>query len=423
MKKREFLKRMGQGVLASPFLFTPIPVAAKEGKQSDASYNFTNEEAFWKRIRQDYALKPEYINLENGYYNIAPLPTLNKFWEHVKEVNYQGSYYMRTLQWDNKKRIVNRLSVLVGCEADELIITRNTTESLDMIIGGLPWQKGDEAIFAEQDYGAMQMHFQQIADRYGVVNKIISIPNHPKSDEELISLYEEQITPRTKLIMVCHMINITGQIMPVRKICEMAHRHGVEVMVDGAHCIGHFQVDIASLDCDYYGSSLHKWLSTPLGAGLLYVRKTHIPKIWPLLAEHKREPYDISRLNHTGTHPVHTDLAINNAMDYLELIGLERKEKRLRYLQRYWSDALRGLKNIKINTPEEPHRSCGIANVGVVHIKPADLAKTLLEEFNIFTVAIDYTNVQGCRITPNVYTTTEELDRFVSVMKELASRT
>ncbi len=329
---------------------------------------------------------------------------------------------MRTVQWENKKRIANRLAGLVGCSEEELIITRNTTESLDMVIGGYPWKEGDEAIYAEQDYGAMRVHFDQIARRYGVVNKVISIPNHPKSDEELVALYEEQITPKTKLIMLCHMINITGQILPVRKICDMAHQYGVEVMVDGAHCIGHFQVDIGSLNCDYYGSSLHKWLSTPLGAGLLYVRKSHIPKIWPLLAEHHRDPEDISRLNHTGTHPVHTDLAIDNAIDYLELIGMERKERRLRYLQHYWSDALRAVKNIRINTPVDPERSCGIANVGITHMTPADLAKALLGEFNIFTVAIDYANVQGCRITPNVYTTTDELDRFTEAMKTLASR-
>ena len=421
MNKRDFLKRLGQGALVSPFLATPIgSIAAVPA--NNGSYDTSDEDEFWKRIRQDYALKPDYINLENGYYNIAPGPTLQKFWEHVQEVNYQGSYYMRTVQWDNKKRIASRLAALVGCDSEELIITRNTTESLDMIIGGFPWEKGDEAIYAIQDYGAMRMHFEQIAKRFGTVNREISIPNHPKSDEEIVDLYEDQITTKTRLIMVCHMINITGQIMPVRKICEMAHRHGVEVMVDGAHCIGHFKVDIPSLDCDYYGSSLHKWLSTPLGAGLLYVKKDHIPKIWPLLAEHKREPGDIGRLNHTGTHPVHTDLAIDNAIDYLEIIGLERKQKRLHYLQRYWSEALRGVKNIIVNTPVDPDRSCGIANVGITHMKPSDLAKTLLEEFNIFTVAIDYANVQGCRITPNVYTTIGELDRFISAMKELAAR-
>jgi selenocysteine lyase/cysteine desulfurase len=268
----------------------------------------------------------------------------------------------------------------------------------------------------------MRMHFNQVSKRYGVVCREVSVPNHPESDEELVDLYEAQITSRTRLLMICHMINITGQILPVRKICDMAHRHGVEVLVDGAHCIGHIPVDINTLNCDYYGSSLHKWLSTPLGAGMLYVREEHIPKIWPLLAEHHREPGDISRLNHTGTHPVHTDLAIDNAMDYLEMIGLDRKTGRLRYLQRYWSDRVRNVPNILVNTPGDPTRSCGIANVGISGMKPSQLADTLLDEFGIFTVAIDYANVQGCRITPNVFTTTGELDRFVSALETLAAR-
>jgi len=419
MDKRSFLKRMGQVAAITPFL--PYQVHAKTTKTS-LSYNYDSEEEFWRRIRVDYALKPDYINLENGYYNIAPIPTILKFTKHIENVNYEGSYYMRTVQWDNKKRIANRLAKLVGCAADELIITRNTTESLDMIIGGYPWKKGDEAIFAVQDYGAMREHFKLVAIRHGIVNKKVSIPNHPKSDEELVSLYEKQITSKTKLLMVCHMVNITGQIMPIRKICDMAHKHGVEVMVDGAHCVGHIEVNIAALNCDYYGSSLHKWLSTPLGAGILFVAKRNVSKIWPLLAEHHREPEDIGRLNHIGTHPVHTDLTINDAMDYLDLIGLERKEKRMRFLQRYWSDQLRDTDNVIINTPMEVHRSCGIANVGIRTMKPADLAKTLLAEFKIFTVAIDQNNVQGCRITPNVYTTIEELDDFVKAIKALAKR-
>jgi selenocysteine lyase/cysteine desulfurase len=327
---------------------------------------------------------------------------------------------MRTVQWENKKKVAQRLANWLGCGGDELIITRNTTESLDMVISGFPWKSGDEAIYAQQDYGSMIDQFEMIGRRYGVVNKVISIPNHPESDEEIVSLYERQITSRTKLIMVCHMINITGQILPVKKICEMAHQYGVEVMVDGAHCIGHFQVDIGELGCDYYGSSLHKWLSVPLGAGILYVSRNKIGKIWPLLAEHERENDDISRLNHTGTHPVYTDLAIGDAMDYMEMIGMERKEKRMRYLQRYWSEALREVPNIRVNTPKAAERSCGIGNIGVGQFKPAELARKLLEEHKIFTVAIDYANVHGCRITPNVYTTTAELDRFIEVMKSLA---
>ncbi|MFC4220997.1 aminotransferase class V-fold PLP-dependent enzyme [Flagellimonas marina] len=419
MKKRQFLRYVGSAAMAAPFF--PITASAQDSS-AIVPYPDKNSEAFWERIRMDYRLKPEYINLENGYYNFVPTPILNKYIEHVREVNYQGSYYMRTVQWENKNKAAARVAQLVNCSEKELIITRNTTESLDLIIGGFPWKKGDEAIFAVQDYGAMQIHFEQMQKRYGMVCKKVSLPNHPKSDEEIMELYASQITPKTKLLMVCHMVNVTGQILPIRKICDMAHAHGVEVMVDGAHCVGHIKVDLAELDCDYYGSSLHKWLSTPLGAGMLYVAERHIPKIWPLLAEHEDDETKIRRLNHTGTHPVHTDLTINDCVDYMELIGMERKEERLRELQRYWSNQLRNVDNVVINTPIEPHRSCGIANVGLKNMKPHDLAKTLLNEFNVWTVAIDLENVHGCRITPNVYTTFDELDRFVSAIKTIAKR-
>jgi selenocysteine lyase/cysteine desulfurase len=202
----------------------------------------------------------------------------------------------------------------------------------------------------------------------------------------------------------------------------MAHRHGVEVLVDGAHCIGHFDFNIEELDCDYYGSSLHKWLATPLGAGLLYINKKRIAQIWPLLADYIKEADDIKRLNHLGTHPVHTNLAIHNALDYLEWIGMDRKEKRMRFLQNYWTSKLRNVPHVVINTPEDPQRHCGIGNVGIRHLKPADLAQQLLEDHQIFTVAIDYANVQGCRITPNVFTSIEELDHFVDAIKTLAQK-
>jgi selenocysteine lyase/cysteine desulfurase len=419
MEKRQFLKRLGQATFATPFFTLPV----MESSQTDQlPYPKDDDEAFWKRIRMDYALKPDYINLENGYYNFVPTPILNKYLAHVQKVNYEASYYMRTEQWNNKNKVAARLAKLVNSSEKELIVTRNTTESLDMIIGGFPWKKGDEAIFALQDYGAMRVHFHQQKKRYGIICKEVSVPNHPKSDEEIIKLYESQITPKTKLLMVCHMVNITGQILPIRKICDMAHSHGVEVMVDGAHAVGHINVDITELNCDYYGSSLHKWLSVPLGAGILFVKEKHIPKIWPLFAEHEDDETKIRRLNHTGTHPVHTDLTINDSIDYLEMIGLERKEERMRFIQRYWSEKLRGIENVVINTPLEPHRSCGIANVGIRTMKPKDLAKTLLDEFNIWTVAIDYASVKGCRITPNVYTTTDELDHFVRAIKTLAKR-
>ena len=376
-------------------------------------------EDFWETVRAGYKLKPDYINLENGYYNIQPQELLENFINQVRMVNLEGAYYMRTVQFDNKKAIAARLATLVGCSAEELVITRNTTESLDMIIGGQHWSAGDEAVMAEQDYGSMLEMFKLVAKKYGVVNKIVSVPNHPASDEEIVQLYANAITPKTKLLLLSHMINITGHILPVRKICDMAHSKGVEVMVDGAHTVAHIQFSIADLNCDYFGASLHKWLSTPLGAGILYVKKEKIPKIWPLLAEGDRKDDDISRLNHVGTHPVHTDLAIAGALDYYEKIGAARKEARMRYLQQYWTSRVRTLPNVIVNTPEDPTRACGIANVGIQGMMPAALAETLLKKYGIYTVAIDGANVHGCRITPNVFTRLSELDVLVKALKEL----
>ena len=417
MDKRRFIKSLG-ALSFSPLIFSNELSDFKPISKTLPFIN--NEDKLWKTVRSHYTLKEEYINLESGYYNIIPNPILEHFINHVKHVNIEGSFYMRKDLNKNKDRVTSELANLVGSSSDQIAITRNATESLDLVISGFPWKKGDEAIYAKQDYGTMKEMFEQISNRYGVVNKVISVPNHPKNDEEIVSLYESQITSKTKLIMVCHMINITGQILPIKKICEMAHNYGVEVMVDGAHCVGHFDFSIDDFNCDYYGSSLHKWLATPLGAGLLYVNKNKTHKIWPLLANGNTNKSDIKRLNHIGTHPVHTDLAISNSIDYLKWIGMERKEKRMRFLQRYWSNKLRNVKNVIVNTPLDIDRSCGIGNVGLTNMSPSKMEDLLFEKYKIFTVAIDYANVKGCRISPNIFTTTKELDSFVDAVKELS---
>ena len=419
MKKRTFIKNLG--VLGLLPLINEISDGALNPSPSLNDTKNYSENDFWKLVRGQYKLHPDFINLESGYYNIIPTPTLEKHVKHIKRVNLEGSFYMRQHRFKDKDFVTAKLASFTGCAAENLIITRNTTESLDLIISGFPWRKGDEAIYAVQDYGAMQDMFEQISQRHGVGLRKVSVPNHPKNDEELIALYESEITSNTKLIMVSHMINITGQIIPIKKICQMAHKHGVEVLVDGAHCIGHFDFNINDLDCDYYGSSLHKWLATPLGAGLLYVKSKHIPKIWPLLADHEKDQTKIKRLSHTGTHPAHTDLAILDAIEYIEWMGPKKKEARLRTLKNHWQNALKEVPNIVINTPFDTNRSCGIGNIGIKNMKPATLAKRLYDEFKIFTVAIDYANVKGCRITPNVFTNIQELDTFITAMKSLAS--
>jgi len=418
MDKRNFIKTLGALSVSS------LVSASELTKIKSVSHSLPktrSDEELWATIRSHYTLKDDYINLESGYYSIIPNPVLEHFIKHVRHVNIEGSYYMRNDLKKNKDRVISELADLVGSTSDQIAITRNTTESLDLVISGFQWEKGDEAIYAKQDYGSMKEMFEQISSRYGVKNKIVSVPNHPKNDEEIVSIYESQITDKTKLIMVCHMINITGQILPIKKICEMAHTYGVEVMVDGAHCVGHFDFSIDEFNCDYYGSSLHKWLATPLGAGLLYVNRNNTHKIWPLLANGNTNKNDIKRLNHIGTHPVHTDLAISNSIDYTNWIGMKKKEKRMRYLQRYWSDKLRSIENVIVNTPEDLNRSCGIGNVGLSNMSPSAMSKVLFEKYKIFTVAIDYANVKGCRISPNIFTTTYELDQFVIAVQEMAN--
>jgi len=418
MNKRDFLRTasvasmgVALGDVTSLFAETAHVPAA----------DLAQDEAFWATIRAKFKLKADYINLENGYYCMQPQEVLEAFIARVREINTEASYYMRTRQYDDKLAVRTRLAGLAGCSSDELIITRNTTESLDTVIAGFDWKPGDEAVMAEQDYGAMLDQFDLQARRYGMINRRVSLPLDPKSDEEIVDLYARHITYKTRLLMVGHMVNITGHILPVRKLADMAHSKGAQIMVDGAHAFAHLDFKIPDLDCDYYGASLHKWLGANLGAGILYVRKDRIEKLWPVYGDKGMADTDIRKLNHTGTHPVHTDLAIMNAIDFHESIGIARKEARLRHLQNYWTRQVRGLPRMVLNTPADPRRSCAIANVGVEGVAPKDLAKTLLDKYKIWTVAIDTANVHGARITPHLFTTTAELDAFVRALKDIAA--
>ena len=422
MNKREFIRTLtlsGLALTAAGKSAGTAPVAPPAGPTPAGGIGGGD---FWDEIRAAYRVNPAWINLENGYYCILPQTTLDASIAHARELNFQGSYYLRTRQAEDKAAARKQLAEFAGCATEELIITRNTTESLDTVISGLDWKAGDEAVMAAQDYGSMLDMFAQQARRHGIVNRIVSLSNHPASDEAIVELYERAITPRTRLLMVCHLVNITGQILPVRKICAMAHQHGVPVMVDGAHSFAQLDFKIPDLGCDYFGTSLHKWLGAPLGSGLLHVRKDRVKSLWPLLGDNGYPEYDIRKLNHIGTNPVHTELSIADALAFHQRIGSARKEARLRFLQEYWTRQVRDTKGITLNTPDESSRACAIANVGVDRLAPAELAAALLERYKIWTVAIDapQAGVRGIRITPNLFTTTAELDRLVRALKELA---
>jgi len=418
MNKREFL-RTSAGATLGVLLGDTVWARFADLPPSQLA----REDDFWGAVREKYRLKPDYINLESGYYTIQATPVLEAFIAKVREINYQGSYYLRTTQVPDKAAARDKVAVLAGCAPRELCITRNTTESIDTVINGYEWKAGDETVLAESDYPHMIAQFKLIARRRGTVNKIVALPLDPKSDDEIVRLYAAAITPRTRLLMVSHMVNVTGQILPVRKIADMAHARGVDVLIDGAHSFAHIDFKIPDLGGDYFAASLHKWLGCPLGTGILYVRRDKIAKLWPVYADWRMtDDTDIMKLNHTGTHPVHTDLAIEHAIAFHETIGIQRKEARLRHLQTYWTSQVRQIPGAIMNTPSDAARACAIANVGVKGVKATDLAQRLLDKYRIFTNAVDNdaAGIHGVRVTPNIFIMPSELDTLVNAIREIA---
>jgi selenocysteine lyase/cysteine desulfurase len=418
--RRAFLRTAAAGA-AAPFLAPPVldglerrlePYAALRPQAAAA------DEAFWAEVRGVFPTHP-YVNLENGYSSPQPAPTLEAFQRHVRMVNGGLSFYMRRRKADDHAAVKARLAALAGCPADEIAITRNTTESLGTVIHGIDLAPGDEAVMCDQDYGSMLEQFRQQSRRRGLKCVEVDVPLHPRDDQQIVDAYERAITGRTRLLLVSHMVNITGQILPVRRIADMAHAHGVAVIVDAAHSFAHVAFRVPDLDGDFLGTSLHKWLCTPLGAGLLHVKKDRIRSVWPLLGETSVPEDDIRKFERIGTHPVWTWLAIADAIRFHELIGAERKEARLRFLQQYWTDRVREFPRVYLNTPRG-ERACGIANVGITGMTPADLATALFDRHNIYTVAIDTGPVKGVRVTPHLYTTIQELDALVAALGGLA---
>jgi selenocysteine lyase/cysteine desulfurase len=418
--RRAFLRTATAGA-AVPFLAPRMLDAlerrleAYDGLSPQAA---AGDEAFWSEIRAAYP-KYAYINLENGFSSPEPTPTFEAFQRHQQEINGGLSFYMRRKKAADDVAVKAQLAQLAGVPPDEIVITRNTTESLGTVIHGIDLAPGDEAVMCNQDYGSMLEQFRQQSKRRGLKCVEIAIPLHPKDDDEMVETYAKAFTPRTKLLLVSHMVNITGQILPVRKIADMAHARGAAVIVDAAHSFAHVNFTLPELDGDYLGASLHKWLCTPLGAGILHIKKDKIRTVWPLFGDTTRAEDDIRKLERIGTHPAWTTLAIGDAIRFHNMIGAARKEARLRYLQQYWTDKARGIPKVYLNTPAG-NRACGIANVGITGMTPAALATALFDKHNIFTVAIDTVAVKGTRVTPHVFTTTAELDALVKALGELA---
>jgi selenocysteine lyase/cysteine desulfurase len=306
-----------------------------------------------------------------------------------------------------------------GCEPEEIAITRNASEALEICQLGLDLKAGDEVVTTNQDYPRMLTTWRQRERRDGVVLRTISFPVPPPSMQDLRDRFARAITPRTRVIHVCHITNLTGQIFPVKEICRLARERSIEVVVDGAHAFGHFPFTLADLDCDYYGTSLHKWLFAPHGTGFLYVRKNKIKSLWPLMAAPPDMDGNIRKFEEIGTHSAANHNAIAEALVFQETIGLERKAARLRYLRDRWMKRLQGQKGVRIHTSFEPAMACAIGNVGIEGVDTAKLTQHLWDKRRVIVVPILHEEFQGLRVTPNVYTTLDEVDVFAEEMERV----
>lgn len=424
--RRDFLKKLGlaSGAVAVTTAFTPQVLAATRilSKKAEGlpAGEVARDEDFWYQVQNAYSQSPHFINLEAGYFSPQPNVVMEAQLRNIEMINEQPSFYMRRRQQKERQEIREMVAAFGETSPDEITITRNTTESLNVIILGYPWQPGDEAIITEQDYPNMREAFAQAEKRYKIKLAEIAIPLHPKSDAEIVAAYENAITPRTKVILCTHMINLTGQILPVRQICDMAHARKVEVIIDGAHTFAHLDFKIPDLHGDYYAASLHKWLCCPLGLGVLYVKKDKIEKIWPLFGDTTAPTDSITKFERTGTQPVGTILTVANALNFHNAIGSKRKEERLRYLKNYWCEKVKDIPGVTLNVPLEHDRSCAIGNVAVEGITPDELEAFFYDKYRIFTVAINNKAVKGVRVTPHLYTTLENLDLLVDAIKVAA---
>lgn len=423
--RREFLSTVtsaSAGLSAWP-LFNPAwldeldnELSAFNGHTPEA---LARDEEFWYHIQKSFNQSPLFINLENGYMSPQPVEVMQAQLANIQLINERTSFYMRRQARDEVLGTNHQIAALAGCSTEEIIITRNTTEALDTVIAGIDFEAGDEAIMCDLDYSSMLQAFDQQSRRLGLVTKYIELPLHPESDDQIVSIYEKAITPKTKIILVTHLNNITGMILPVRKICDMAHKHGVEVICDGAHSFAHLDYKIPDLHCDYFGASLHKWLCTPMGAGVLYIKKEKIPNVWPLFGDTNFPEDDIRKFGHIGIHPVSTNLTVSNAIRFHNMVGAQRKEARLKYLKSYWTEQVKDLAGLHIHTPWDEDRASALVLISVDGYSPDELVNHLYDEFRIFTVARKNPVVNGVRITPHLYTRIEELDALVLALNAI----
>lgn len=424
--RRSFLQKAGV-LSATGFLSTLIKPAwsknleqAIRNAENISPEDLAMDEDFWYYIQQSFTVSPSMINLNNGGVSPAPKTVQDAMKRYYDISNEAPSYFMWRVIDSGREPLRTNIAKLAGCSANEIAINRNASEGMETIIFGLQLKPGDEVVVAKQDYPNIINAWKQRETREGIKINWINLELPSDDENYLVQQYVKAFTPKTKAVNITHVINWNGQILPVRKIADEAHKKGIEVVVDGAHSFAHMNFKIPDLHCDYFATSLHKWLFAPIGTGMLYVKKEKIKDVYPLFATDNPLKDDIRKFESLGTRPFFIEQAIGKAIEFHEMIGSERKEKRLHYLKNYWMEKVKGVPKVNLKTSLDPKWGCAIGLVSVEGKKPAELDSYLYSEYKLHTVGIEWENISGVRVTPNVYTTTKNLDVLVEGIRSFA---
>ncbi|MBL7909760.1 MAG: aminotransferase class V-fold PLP-dependent enzyme [Bacteroidia bacterium] len=426
MDRRNFLFATA-GSLTALDLFSSIdlPFAKQLDKHLNKLENMSfdaaaENEDFWGWIRQSYTVSPNIINLNNG--GVSPQPKIVQD-AHIRFYQYSNeapSYYMWRILDQGREALREKLARLCGVLPEELAINRNATEGLNNVIFGLNLKAGDEVVLSTFDYPNMMNAWKQREKRDKIKLNWINIPQPTDDAASIIKLYEKAITPKTKIVHITHMINWTGNFVPVKAIADMAHSRGCEVIVDAAHSFGQIDMKFEETGADYLATSLHKWLCAPFGSGLMYIKKDKIKNVWALLSAVDPDGSDMKKFESIGTRSFASEMAIGTAVDFHNLIGGKRKEARLRFLKNYWAEKCHKLPKANFYTSMKPEFSCAVATIGFDGWQAQQIEAKLFEKHKVHSVSMILEKVNGIRIAPNVYTNTEDLDVLVKGLTEIS---
>jgi len=427
LNRRQFLGSLGAtaSALSLPPFLTPVEANNLEAFNRQVAnvspLEAAQNEDFWAWVKTEYTVSPNLLNLNNGGVCPQPRSVQDAHIRFYQYCNEAPSYYMWRILDQGREALRSKLADLAGCDAEEIAINRNATEGLNTVIFGLDLKPGDEVVLTKHDYPNMINAWKQREKRDGIKLVWINLDLPQENDSYFVDKFVSAFTPKTKVVHITHMINWVGQIQPVRKIADEAHKRGIEVIADGAHTFALLDFKIPDLGCDYYATSLHKWLCAPFGSGMMYVKKDKISKVWALLSNNEPDGPDIRKFESLGTRSFASEMAIGSAVDFQLSVGTARKQARAHYLQRYWTDQARKIPGVKIHTSPNPKYACAIALVSVDGLKTSELDGQLYNKFKIHTTGIEWENIKGVRVTPHVYHSPKDLDRLVHALDDIAS--